>query len=346
MQPRRLTLLVPALAPPPQGGDADPAVFSGLKALRTLLSRAEREKLPCSGLEAQLLWMFHVAAPADADLPIAALTRALDTGSDAPGWFMRCDPAYLVPGHNNLLLAASDALEIAEQEREEIGALLNRCYADAGWSFETPTATRWYLRLPEPPRVRTHPLPEVLGCSIEGRLPFGEDASRWHAVLAEVQMLLHGCGVNRAREARGEPLINSLWFWGGGTIPPSDPTTDHDTVWSDDPLGRALADRAGVPCRPVPSSYREWVAQAAAGEHLLVLNEGRYAGRFEGVAGWLNALERMERGWFAPLLADLKRGGVERLEIVGGGGRAFRVTRRCLWRRWRRARDIMALLAE
>ncbi len=345
MPGRHLTLLVPSLAVPRDPiPSADPETAPAVKALCTMLSRARRGELRCSGLDAQLLRMFGISA-ADGELPVAPLTRSLDIGGDAPAWCLRCDPVHLVPGHNSLLLAASDGLDISVGEREEIGVALNRFYSAAGWLFETPTATRWYLTLPHPPRLRTHPLPQLLGHSIEGHLPGGEDGPHWRKVLAEVQMLLHDIPVNRRREQRGQPVINSLWFWGGGTLPSVD-SGRWEMLWSGHPLGRALAERAGLGCRPVPAGAVAWLEQSSSGTHLLVLEEGRHTGRFGGYDAWLELLQRLEREWFAPLLEALKGGALESLTIVAGSGREFHVTRRSLWRRWRLVRTIGRLLGD
>jgi len=344
-QRRRLVLLVPALATPlnsvePPPDEAAPA----LDALRTLLSRASVSELPTSGMEAQLFRLFAARIPQpDGELPVAAVTHALDRREIVPGWRMRCDPVHLVPGHNSLILAGSDELEITPEESDRLIAELNRFYNEKGWCFEAPDPARWYLSLPQAPRLRTHPLPEVMGHSIDRYLPRGEDAAEWHTLLAEVQMFLHGSTINLQRESCGKPAINSLWFWGGGTLPVIE-TPSPGRVWSNEVVGRALAGITDTPCSAAPESARHWLEESAGGEHLVILDEGRYIPRFEERYTWLELLQRLDEQWFSPLLAALKKGELERLEIYSGSNRLFQLTRRSLWRGWRRRLDIMTLL--
>ncbi len=55
--------------------------------------------------------------------------------------------------------------------------------------------------------------------SINSHLPRGDDALAWHRVMNEAQMIMHAHPVTAAREARGAPPANSIWLWGGGTLP-------------------------------------------------------------------------------------------------------------------------------
>ncbi len=50
-------------------------------------------------------------------------------------------------------------------------------------------------------------------------LPAGDAATGHRRLVSEVEMALHGHPLNAEREAAGERPVNSLWFWGGGTVP-------------------------------------------------------------------------------------------------------------------------------
>src|SRR6266446_5961742 len=149
---------------------------------------------------------------------------------------------------------------------------------------------------------------------IEGNLPSGPDAMRFHALMNEAQMLLHEHPVNAEREARGEPALNSVWFWGGGIID-SARGRPFSTVFGDDPLARGLALAAGIPARALPKNAGAMLAAAAdEGVALVVLDPPRSA------AG--HARERraaLERDWFEPLLAALQSGriGMLTLSLLG-----------------------------
>src|SRR6266516_108636 len=58
-------------------------------------------------------------------------------------------------------------------------------------------------------------------------------------------MVLHSHAVNEAREARGEPAVNSVWFWGGGRVPRVATERWH-SVSADEPLALGLARAAAM----------------------------------------------------------------------------------------------------
>jgi len=66
--------------------------------------------------------------------------------------------------------------------------------------------------------MQTTPAAAARGARVDEKLPSGPDAMRFHALMNEAQMLLHEHPVNAEREARGEPALNSIWFWGGGVM--------------------------------------------------------------------------------------------------------------------------------
>jgi hypothetical protein len=41
----------------------------------------------------------------------------------------------------------------------------------------------------------------------------------WRQAINEAQILLHAHPLNKAREAAGQAVVNSLWPWGGGRLP-------------------------------------------------------------------------------------------------------------------------------
>jgi hypothetical protein len=118
----------------------------------------------------------------------------------------------------------------------------------------------------------------------------------------EAQMLLHEHPVNTEREARGAPAVNSVWFWGGGTLD-ARIARPFSVVLAEDPLARGLALAAGIPERQLPAS---------AGAALAMLPP-------EGAALMLldsSASAALEHDWFEPLLAALGRGRIGMLSLV------------------------------
>src|SRR5712691_10314336 len=141
------------------------------------------------------------------------------------------------------------------------GGAPERHFGDAMLFYPLQPA-RWYVRLPGAPDMRTTPPSAVREETIEGNLPSGPDAMRFHAVMNEAQMLLHEHPVNAGREERGEPVLNSVWFWGGGVIDAAK-SRPFSTVFGDDPLARGLALAAGIPARALPKDAGVMLAAAA-----------------------------------------------------------------------------------
>jgi hypothetical protein len=155
-------------------------------------------------------------------------------------------------------------------------------------------------------------------------------------VLNEVQILLHTAAANAAREARGQLPVNSLWFWGGGTLP-SMTSAPWTHVYSEEPVALALARLAGVTSRGRPKGYLEWALQATpSGRHLAVLDQARSAVQYHQVDVWQAFVVELERDWVAPALAAIKRRELRTLTLYDDYGRGYRLTSNGARRWWRR----------
>jgi hypothetical protein len=185
-----------------------------LPALEKLLGRGRSEILDPVPLENLLCVSFGV--PCSDDAPIAPISAAFD--GLAAGCWLRADPVNLDLQRDQLLLAT---VQVGSEEAAALCASLNEHFAGQDMEFFAPHPQRWYVRLDALPRISTAPLSQVVGGDVRRALPEGEDAARWHQLFNEIQMLLHAHPLNEAREARGEPTVNSVWFWGGGcdTLP-------------------------------------------------------------------------------------------------------------------------------
>jgi len=142
---------------------------------------------------------------------------------------------------------------------------------------------------------------------------------RFHALMNEAQMLLHEHPVNAEREARGEPALNSIWFWGGGVMAAAK-ARHFSAVLGDDPLAQGLALAAGIPARSLPKDADSVLASLGdEGLALVVLDAPREAQLRERRAG-------LERDWFLPLLAALKSGRIGMLTLhLAGENRLLQV---------------------
>jgi len=73
------------------------------------------------------------------------------------------------------------------------------------------------------------------------------------------------------------------------------------------------------------------------GEHVhVVLDQLEAAAQFRDAWGWRETIKRLEQDWFAPILAALKAGQLQSLELScdGEAGFTLRITPRQLWKFW------------
>jgi hypothetical protein len=301
----------------------------GFAAAETLIARGRRKRIASVSPEAWLFGRFGVEK--QRDWPVAPYTLLADGGTPEGHYWMRADPVHLKVGRDSLVLADSAAFEVSRAESEALVETLNRHFGQT-MLFYPMRPARWYVRLEKAPDMQTTPAAVARGLAIDETLPSGPDAVRFHALMNEAQMLLHEHPVNAEREARAEPALNSVWFWGGG-VTAAAKDRPFSTVVGDDPLARGLALAAGIPVRPLPRDAGSVLA--ALGDEslaLVVLDAPREAQLLERRAA-------LERDWFGPLLAALKRGriGMLTLQLCGAASllevETVRSDLRYFWRR-------------
>ncbi len=247
--------------------------------------------------------------------PVAALTRQLDVG-DAPqlSW-LRVDPAYVAPDMGGArMLSHGEALALTAEDAAQFLPALKPLFGDAGFILDAPVPSRWYLQLPLGSKLPAFAEPDqVLGEDLFAHLPEGDLGRRWRALLTESQVLLHNHAWNKVRTAQGKAPVNSLWFWGAGTLPDF-VRTRHLQVKGSDITLRALALAAGVR----PSNDAEQV------DALLDLRH-------------LRSVETFGSDALAPLLMALRSGELSELTLDFEDGASFSLKHSQRWRFWRRA---------
>lgn len=338
------TLLIPRLFWPRDTADM---VSHGLAlpALTTLLARAGVDRYPAITPEAWLCQAFEVER--QHDWPVAPLTLALDGGEPDDAYCLRADPIHIKVSREGLHVVDSALFDITAEEAQLLVLRLNEHFADQGITFLAPHPKRWYAKLARAPELVTYGISEVAGKDVQRYLPTGAEALAWHGTFNEGQMLLHDHPVNQGREARGEPEINSVWFWGGG-ITPNVPGRPFTAVWTDDAVATALAAAADAHGARVPETAAQWLTAAArdAGDsHLVVLEGLSTAVTYEDSDAWRTRIADLDARWFAPLLDALRKGRITQISVVTLGEHAscrFTLTRSDLLKLWRRPRPLSA----
>lgn len=340
---KHLSLYIPGILSRCRGdrdsGDVPPDM--SWVALETLLSRAEptSEPLP-AGFEASQFSLFGIAKEENTDLPVAAVTRVLDLGVIDNGWWLRADPVHLSLERDSLVLADAGRLDVTPEEAGRLVAEIMEVFKADGWMLKAPRPDRWYLKPAHTQKITTTPLSEVVGRDIHPYLPQGPDGKAWHTTLNEIQILLHTATANVERERNGKLPINSLWFWGGGTLPRIKPVS-WTQVWSAEPLSLALARLSGTSSENPPSGFEAWIQQATkSGNHLVVLDAVHDAVLSGDPQEWKATMNGIEQTWMAPLLAALKKGGLGSATLLTDAGLGFSITPRLVRRWWRRRRSL------
>jgi hypothetical protein len=344
---RELTLFVPGLLGPRMAPPE--AVTEGLAvpALEMVLSYGEPVGRVWVGnsLEGWLCQLLDLDRPQGEDWPVAALTYAMDVEVSADHWYLRADPVCLRADLTKPVLLDASALSLSLADAESLASEINVHYRAEAWRLEVPHPARWYVRLPRTPRLLTHAISAATGgAELSALLPEGDEAIRWRRRLNEIQMLLHGSPVNDAREARGELPVNSVWFWGGGRLPPA-PRVAWQQLWSRDSLSEALAYHVGVAYSVRPETAAQWLDQAGSGQHLMVLEEGDALCRRFDVEGWRAYLDGFHRDWCLPLVEALRQRRLHRLTLLTESGEGCYLTPSLLRRWWRRRRSLCHFIA-
>ena len=308
----------------------NPAPANRLACAETLIAKGRRRRKPPIAAEAWLLERF--GASPQRGWAVAPYTLLADGGTPEGHFWMRADPVHLSVGVGSLSLADA-SLEISSSEAEAFTASLNRHFSGV-LAFDPLRPQRWYARLPEPLDVDTTPPSAVLGGPIANSLPSGAEAMRLRALMNEAQMLLHQHPVNTEREARGTLAVNSVWFWGGGTLAAPE-ARPFSMVLAEDALARGLARSAGIAERSLPAGAEAMLAELPPqGRTLAVLGSPQAAA--------------LERDWFEPLLAALEGGRIGMLSLVLGGGNSMlevETVRSDLRHFWRARKPLRSYLA-
>ncbi|MDA0225460.1 MAG: hypothetical protein O2975_05020 [Proteobacteria bacterium] len=308
-------------------------------ALELLCGRGRRRATDAGTLEDWLGAAFGLEADT---LPTGALS-AHGAGLPTEGLWARADPVHLRLLREGMALMPAAAFTLEDAEADALCASLNAHFKDA-LTLHVIRPDTWSARIAglgapigQAPRA-------LAGADVDRNLPGGTDAARWHALMNESQMLLHDHPVNEAREARGEPAVNSLWPWGAGPLP-ARAAGPWQSVMADDPCVPGLARLAGLRAVAARAGAEAWRAHTPdTGRQLVVLEALRTPRALGDSAALGEALAALEAAWFAPLLAALRADQIGMLTLhLPEAGLAFETTRGDLRRFWRRARALDAL---
>jgi len=253
-------------------------------------------------------------------IPAAALTRQQDANDAESALWLRADPAHARADMTTARLLAVGELGLTPEDCSALLQPLKPLFGDAGFPIDAPTPQRWYLRCPPGTKLPKFSSPDdVLGDDLGEHLPTGNEGRRWRSLFNEAQILLHQNPLNAARERRGQPAVNALWFWGAGSLPDWVKSSVTQLL-SDDLVARLLATRANA--RVTALDAAQWPNKTSAGDVALDLSTLRDLAQLEA--------------WFARIESALSAGVFTDAKISFESGERVDVLRKQRWRFWRR----------
>lgn len=296
-------LLIPGLfAAPPA---------NRLPALELLLARGRCTSETSQHVET---WLHDAFDLGDAPLPAGALTLLGAGGDPGADCWARADPVDLRLMRERVILVPGAALQVKLEEAQALCEALNKHFGER-MELRVVDAQRWVARFAQDVAIQAECPLELAGRDVALGRPAGTGASFSHQVLNEAQMVLHSHPVNEAREARGEPAVNSVWLWGAGRSGKLEAEHWH-SVSADDPLVLGLARAANLRHRALPGSAQAWLERMPEeGRHLIVLDQLRLPLALGAGGEYQDAVATLEREWCAPLLRGLRDGRVGMLTI-------------------------------
>jgi hypothetical protein len=130
-------------------------------------------------------------------------------------------PVHVAIGREGVSILPPDALQLSAEEAAGFNAVMQTQAAQAGW---TPMASAMAvapqfgcLMQSATPLPQALPSPWALARQrFTDLLPGGAQMSDWRRLWMDLQMALHDHPLNQDREARGLPVVNAYWWWGGG----------------------------------------------------------------------------------------------------------------------------------
>jgi hypothetical protein len=182
------------------------------------------------------------SAGGDGTLPWSAWWAAQDGLSLTPGqhWGL-LSPGHWLMGRDHLTLLDPLALGLNEAESRALFKAVQDLFESDGWKLLWGAPTRWYVAHPSLAGLPTASLDRLIGRNPDLWLTDHPQARMVRRLQSEVQMLLYQHPINDAREAAGQPTVNSFWLSGCG-LPPAQTALPAGTVLIDDLRAPLLAD--------------------------------------------------------------------------------------------------------
>ncbi|WP_087735471.1 regulator [Paraburkholderia piptadeniae] len=353
MNANRLHLLLPFALP--AAADASTALHSlDIRALDKLVARATlvervigedfQRTLPHERWVARSFGAVPAGTAAADEAPLAPYMLLADGGNPGDATWACVQPVHVRIAHDHLVLIDPASLELTDDDARTLLGVARPLIEELGVRIEAPQPSRWYLSSEAFGTLAGASPLRASGRNIEIWLPHeahtGERSRAWMKLQNEVQMAWFEHPVNEAREARGLPAVNSIWFHAQGAAQPV--KSGFTRVLSDAAATRGLALAAKAVTDAPPASFDAWRANGANGSAAATLIElDPFSAPFieQDWGRWNDVFATLERDWFAPALNALQAGQLGELGLTlcgDTGSVTLAITRGDLRKFWRR----------
>lgn len=265
---------------------------------------------------------------------------------------VHADPIHLRAGRDTATFLSSDMLGLDDDSADALIDALNAFVESDGLHFHKHRNDAWFISGLSAQSLRAYPTPFLANRRATAFLP-DDTSTEWPKLMSELQMLLHTHPVNQRRQTAGLLPVNSLWFWGGATIPELPDSGTSISVYADDPYGRALCKAMGVGCRTlesfIPGSDTSWLIEGQKQDVVIV--DTRLVGAQQTIESFHDEAERqsghlsdddhsnrllasISDQWLAPLSIMVRRGKLQQLAVYTEDGVTGICSGQAPW--WRR----------
>lgn len=333
----QITLLAPgcfsAVAPTEQ---AAPSSIDNKLAVE--LNQSEAISTNTNAFEQALAAAFMQHVPDMGALPAADYQYPIDTGESAPEHCVCMELIHFQADKDNARLLPQLALDISDDECEQLLSSLTQLIAEDGLSVFRAASGRCYLTGMPTHALDTWPAHAVANGKIANYLPRQSDAGDWRRFLTEVQMLFHAHPVNTLRAEQRKLPINGMWFWGGIKGTQLTPVTGY-ALFADDAYSRgfcAALNKAssgnidGTTVELSGTKATSWAELEQSSvlngqiEHIVIVNHHVYDAWLRGDHASLHdAKQQLNDQWILPIQHAISQGLVSEFVLDGCEGQAI-----------------------
>jgi hypothetical protein len=283
-------------------------------ALNWFLSKGTHQSIKGNSFSYSLCQLFGLLQEDQYDLPIASISRLIDSNQYPDGIWLRADPVHISANGNRLTLTDSTEFTLTQHDALEFAAEINNLLKPYNLELEVPCPTRWYLRFNEDFKLKTTPIDSVVGQDIFPYMPRADDRINLIQLINDIQMTLHNLPINVKREQEKKIPINSVWFWGYGELP-NILERNWSFVFSDESLAEGLSMLSATPFSKLPKEFNDISNKKSNYINLIVINEFNKFRHYYEFDEWVEMLMCYEMNWFSPLHEALKIKEIDELKI-------------------------------